>query len=138
MTNTFIILKDLFQTKSGKLVDAPDFRTNFSPFLIQRWVSMDSKDNAYLVNETTNKLWSGLEDDRELWYKLYMTLISKKVYKKIAYIKKAEKTVNEKRTKLVELLAKRNNISQREVEQNLDILNSMGIEGQYDKLVSSR
>jgi hypothetical protein len=121
MINIFHILRDVLQTKSGTLNEKPDFKATFSPFLIQRWLSMESKTNAYLLNETTNKLWSGLEDDKQLWYKLYLVLINKKAYNKINYIKKSEKIVNEKREKEVEELAKRNRISKREIEEYLEL-----------------
>jgi hypothetical protein len=125
MITIFDILKDVLNTKSGTLTKESDFSTTFNPYLVQRWVSMDSKENAHLVNETTNKLWSGLEDDKELWYKLYLTLLNKKNYRKIAYIKKSEKVVNEKREKEIEDLAKQYKLSKREVEQYLELVEYM-------------
>ena len=136
MTTIFAILKDIVQTKSGACLEDSDFRTNCSPYLLQRWLSMESPNTACLVNETTNKIWSGLADDRELWYKFYLAFITKKNYTKIPYIKKAEKIVNEERDKEVERLAKKNRISKREVEGYLDMLTTMKMENPYDKVIN--
>lgn len=125
MTNTiYTILKDIFKTKDGTLHTKPDFNQALqSTYMLQRWISMDSIDTAHLVNETTNKLWIGLADDKELWYKLYLTLINKKNYHKISYIKRPKAVVSEKKEKMVEELANRNELSKREVEANLKLAN---------------
>lgn len=137
MITIYNVLKDLFTVKTGKLINDPSFNDAFvSNYMIQRWVSMESPVNAYLVNETTNKLWKAFENNKEMLYKLYTVLIKKQSFKKIPYIKKAEKKVNEKTEKLVEHLALKNQISKREVEEHLDMLNVLNIDTErYKKYV---
>lgn len=123
MTTIYNLLNDIFKVKSGKYLNSPDFNEAVaSNYMLQRWISMDSPSNAYLINETTNKLWNSFENDKQMLYKLYLVLIDKQSYNKIKYIKKSNKVINEKRVKLMEILAKRNQISQREVEQHLELL----------------
>lgn len=121
------VLRDIFQNKTATLIDDHEFKDAYaSNYLMQRWVSMDSPDNTLKVNETTNKLWKGLEDDKDLWYKLFIALTEKKRFTKISYIKKQKKIVNEKRNNLINMLSNRNEISKRETEENLNLLEMLG------------
>ena len=124
MNNTiYTVLKDIFKTKEGKLHTKPDFSQALqNNYILQRWISMDSTENAYLVNETTNKIWSGLADDKELWYKLYLILINKKSYHKIGYIKRPSTVVNEKRKKLIDDESIKHQLSKREIETNIKLI----------------
>lgn len=124
MTNIFTILKDVFQTKSGNLSDELDFNESFNPYIFQRWITMESTESAHIANETTNKIWNGLEDNQEMWYKLYITLIKKRNFKKIPYIKRAKMVTNEKKDLEIAQLAKQHNISQREVKEYLNMIES--------------
>jgi len=121
------VLRDIFQNKTASLVNDNEFNNIYaSNYLMQRWISMDSPENASVVNEVTNKYWKGLEDDKELWYKLFIALTNKKRFTKIAYIKKQKKVVNEKHNILVSKLSERNEISKREVSENLKLLELLG------------
>lgn len=125
MTTIYLILKNIFHIKSEKLIDQPNFDEALSSnYMLQRWLSMESPTTAHLLNETTNKLWNAFDNDKKMWYKLYMVLINKKpeTYKKIVYFKKTKKIKNEKTEQIIETLANRNQISQRETEQHLALL----------------
>jgi hypothetical protein len=125
--NIYDLLKDIFQNKKGDLIAEHSFNDAFtSPFLVQRWISMQSPTNAVLINESTNKLWKGLADDKNLWYKLYITLINKEKFGKISYIKKEKKIINETQNKIIEKLSERNQLSQKETESNLELLQLFG------------
>ena len=119
----FNILDDIFRTKTGELINNNEFDSALqSPYMLQRWVSMHSTQAALLTSETTNKLCKGLSDDKEMWYKLYLILIDKnKSYKKIRYLKRDKKIVNEDRDKLVSDLARRYEISKREAENMMKL-----------------
>ena len=117
MTTIFTILNDLLQKKGGNLHTQTDFTPAVkSPYLLQRWVSMTTPANVELINETTNKIYSGLENKPDLWYKLFYTVIQKTPNsKKIQYIKKASEKTNETMEKTIEVLQKRNELSYREI-----------------------
>ena len=121
------ILRDIFQNKTATLNDKHEFNDVYaSNYLMQRWVSMDSTNNAVIINEVTNKLWKGLEDDKELWYKLFIALTEKKKFTRIKYYKKQKKEINEKRKILIDKLSIRNELSKREVEDKLNLLELLG------------
>ena len=57
----FDILKDIIQNKTGKCVESLEFDEAIgSHYILQRWLSMYSTLDAYILNETTNKLWQVL------------------------------------------------------------------------------
>lgn len=124
----FDILNDIFRNKTGELLNNNEFYEVLqSPYILQRWVSMDSTQNAYLTSETTNKLCKALADDKEMWYKLFLVLVDKKNgYKKIRYLKREKRTVNEEKDKIIEELSKRYEISKREVELKMNTLEEIG------------
>lgn len=121
MTTIFTILTDILQKKKGNLHTDSEFSNALkSSYLFQRWVSMSHPMNAFLLNETTNKIALGLGNDLELWYKLFLVLIEKNPsYQKINYIKKKTITENEELQKLIQILQIKNNLSEREIRQYL-------------------
>ncbi len=138
MTTIFSILNDLMHKKNGNLHKQHDFpQAVKSPYLLQRWVSMATTDSAYIVNETTNKIYAGLNNNSELWYKLYFTLLPKTPsHKKTAYIKKSSEKINEKTEEIITILQNRNQLSRREVEACLDLENQLGNDtAKYEKLL---
>lgn len=136
MTTIYTILKDLFQIKSGKLDQSLDYDEAVkSNYLLQRWISMESSNSSIIVNEITNKLWIGLEDDKKLWYKLLNTILYKKNFGKIKYIKKSDKKTDENIEKVIECLANRNELSKREIEEYLELSKTLNIDTErYNKL----
>jgi hypothetical protein len=61
-----------------------------------------------------------------MWYKLYLTLVDKsKSYKKIRYLKRDKKVVNEDRDKMIAELARRYEISKKEAENRMKQIESM-------------
>lgn len=123
----FTILDDIFRNKTGELINNNEFNEALqSPYMLQRWVSMHSTQSALLVSETTNKLCKGLSDDKEMWYKLYLTVIDKsKSYKKIRYLKRDKKVMNEDRDKMIAELARRYETSKKEAENRMKQIESM-------------
>lgn len=65
----------------------------YSPFLMNRWISFMSPSISNLINDTLNQLGN---IDKETHYRLMLTLIPKsKYFKKIQYIKKGKKSDDE-------------------------------------------
>lgn len=112
----FDFLKDITYRKQGDLLDNPENESEFVPYLISRWLSMQSSDMLNLLNNTTNKLYTVFENKKE-WYNMFLCIIPKSYFKNVKYIKKTKKEkVTDNYDDVIEFLAKNQQISQREVE----------------------
>jgi hypothetical protein len=60
-----------------------DEENDFSPFLVNRWLSMYSTSNALICN-TINK-YIGIFDNKKDIFSLFYNLFNKQPYKKINY-----------------------------------------------------
>lgn len=102
----FDLLRETVEHKTGKFHIEPTFNDSMpSPYLYQRWVSMTNATNSFLLCQTSNKLYMGLDDDKEMWYKLMVVLIEKRKFKKINYIKRAKKDRSDEEKKMLEKLS---------------------------------
>lgn len=131
MMDIFNIIRDVFQKQHGDLFDENGFESSGlkSPYMIQRWISMDNKANSVLMNNILNKNYTVFENDPEMLYKFLYTLVDKKRYSKIYYIKKKKEDKKvDSSMKAVEMLAQRNEISQREVLENIEALKQLNID----------
>jgi hypothetical protein len=122
--NFFDLLRKLIFSKKTNAEDL-DYEglQAFVPYMLNRWISFYDKSQAVFINETFNK-FTGLFDDKNEQYKLYHYLLPNCKYKKIEYIKKQkekEKTEN----KDVEILARNQMLSKREVNLYLDFINKL-------------
>lgn len=95
----------------------------FSPFMINRWLTFYDKDQAVLVNETFNK-FGAIFNEKDKTFKFYQNLIPRLKFKKISYIKKV-KAKKEDEIEHLQLVATNKNISKRELEQYIDLLNHL-------------
>ena len=111
----FDCLNDILFTKRGKLLQNVDEETNFNQYMINRWSSMYSVNMASLVNNTTNWLWSIFETKQQ-YYKFVSVVFPRVPRKRIHYIKKQKPDQPEEKTDNVHLLAKRLELSQREIK----------------------
>lgn len=111
-------LKDVLEKKSGTLLDDTDMYSDFSPYLICRWLSMYDPNIAELLNNTTNQCYAGL-NNKDQWYKLLLTIVPKSRYRYIKYIKKSkqEKNIDDD---IISKLSDNLEISKREVEEILN------------------
>jgi hypothetical protein len=83
---------------------------------------MSSIRNAQIVNETSNRLGYRLQDN-ENWYKLFLTIIPRNVYKKINYLKKTKKSkVSTLDQEKIDALAYNLEMSKKEVLNYLNLL----------------
>jgi len=114
----FDYISDILFTKKKNLKTVED-EQEFSPFLVNRWISMYSKEMVPNCN-IINKYLSVFESKKEL-YSMFIALFDKVPFKKINYFKKqkAEKTELEESVKL---LARAKELSQREVLEYIQAL----------------
>ena len=111
----FDILNDILFTKKGNLLKNIDEESSFNNYMVNRWVSMYSPSLAIVINNTGNWLWSVFETKQD-YYKFINTIIPRVSRKRIHYIKKVKPEDKPKELENVELLAKRLELSQREIK----------------------
>jgi hypothetical protein len=119
MINIFELLNDIIVTKKGNLLDNVEDEDQFIPFIICRWLSMYSPEYAQIINETTNKHYNVFDTKKE-WYDYLIRVLPKGTPGRIHYIKKEKRKDINNFDEIVKYLAKRFEISRREVEQYLD------------------
>jgi len=119
MLNIFQILNDIIVTKKGDLLDNVEDEDQFIPFIVCRWLSMYSPEYAQIINETTNKHYN-IFDTKKEWYEYLIKVLPKGSPGRIHYIKKEKRKELNNFDEIVKFLAKRFEISRREVEQYLD------------------
>lgn len=109
MKTIFDHLKNILEDKKSEEFVSSDF----SPFIIQRWLSMISPEFCYFINEKVNSI--NLPDN-ESWYRYYLLIIPKIGYRNIKYLKKNKAT-----TKELSDVSKKLEISKRELKEYLEI-----------------
>ena len=119
MLNIFEILNDIIVTKKGNLLDNVEDEDQFIPFIVCRWLSVYSPEYAQIINETTNKHYNVFDTKKE-WYEYLIKVLPKGSPGRIHYIKKEKRKELNNFDEIVKFLAKRFEISRREVEQYLD------------------
>jgi hypothetical protein len=81
----------LFFKKYNEL-NCEDYK-KYNSYLVNRWASMNSVEDANIINQSVNKI-GFLNNDDELRYKFLLKVLPKSKYRKIEYIKKP--TIEEK------------------------------------------
>ncbi len=119
MTNIFTIINDIIFGKKGTILENVEDEDQFNGYLVNRWVSMYSPDNARVINETTNKYYNVFDTKRE-WYDYMVKIIPKGSPGRIHYIKKEKRKEVKNYDEIVKYLAKRFELSKREVQQYID------------------
>ena len=116
-------LKDIIQRKKGDLLDLPENELQFNPYIIQRFLSMQSAVMCDIVNQTVNPKM-GILDKKQL-YRLMLSVIPRLRSTSFKYIKKEESGVllNEKEKKAVDMLAQRYKLSKKDIEKYIKELN---------------
>tara|TARA_R110002020_G_scaffold464122_1_gene684548 strand:+ start:100 stop:474 length:375 start_codon:yes stop_codon:yes gene_type:complete len=117
--NFFQLQNKLFYSRKSKAEDLDtEGEQAFVPFLFNRWLSFYNNDMSVFTNETFNK-FSTIFDDKQQAYRLYYYLIPRLKWKKISYIKKKKREVEEEEN--LTLIAKNKNISKRELLQYVEL-----------------
>jgi hypothetical protein len=76
----------LFFKKNDIELNCEEYK-KYNSYLINRWISMHSSDNAMIVNQTVNRR-NFLCKESDSQYKFLLNVIPRSKYKKIEYIKK--------------------------------------------------
>ena len=113
--------KILYKAKESDISNLNEDK-EFQPFLIQRWCSMHSTPVAQIINDTTNRYWKILENNKD-WYAALDTVIPTCRFKKISYIKKTKKEAVKKSNETLLKIASNLEISSREVSQYIEQFN---------------
>tara|TARA_R110000851_G_scaffold6423_2_gene26095 strand:+ start:54 stop:431 length:378 start_codon:yes stop_codon:yes gene_type:complete len=117
--NFFQLQNKLFysdKNKSAEFLDSEGEQA-FVPFLLNRWLTMYSKQTVSFVNDTLNKYCGVFDTDKQKTYKLYYNLIPRLKFKRINYIKKVKKDKAEQEDlDQLKLIARNKNISVRELK----------------------
>lgn len=114
MLNDYI--KDIINIKRGDILDFPENEINFSPYTVQRFISMLSPEICEIVNEVTNKRLSTLT--KKQFYRLLLIVIPKQNKSYIKYFKKEKEDFNltDKQKSTVDFLCSKYKLSYREVK----------------------
>ena len=123
--NFFQLQNKLFysdKSKSAEFLDSEGEQA-FVPFLLNRWLTMYSKQTVSFVNDTLNKYCGVFDTDKQKTYMLYYNLIPRLKFKRINYIKKVKKDKAEQEDlDQLKLIARNKNISVRELKMYRNLL----------------
>ena len=114
-------LNELLFTKQHEHMNNVDHETDYSPYMINRWISMHSPELATVINGTVNWMHQIFETKSDHYKFLHVVLpcVSRK---RIQYIKKQKPDEPESEDKIdVVMLARNLQLSQREVKQMMDM-----------------
>lgn len=111
----FDILNSILYSKKKLDLNLEDENIIGGPFMLNRWVSMYSKELTVLTNGVLNRMLPF--DDKNALYEFYYNFLPKLRFKKIAYIKKTKKETEDNQS------IKREFLSQREIDMYVDLLN---------------
>lgn len=111
-------LFDIIHHKECRIQNDIEDEKDFSPYLIQRWLSMYSPNFAVILNNSSNIFWKTL-DSKLIWYKYFTAILPKSNIKRIVYIKKQKNEKNTNDDDLVKYIANVYELSTREVKEYL-------------------
>lgn len=110
----------IYNITTAKKPDQLEERSNFNGFIIQRWLSMHSPESCYILNETYNSNWRGM-NDLQMAYDYLILTFPRIGNSKLTYIKKPPSSKNPDVTSL----AKKLQISEREASEMIKLDNSL-------------
>lgn len=119
----FDYIKDVLFQKKGLYCSHNEEQLNFYPFMLQRWCSMADNDATLIINETSNK-WLTTLNNKKYFYQLMLTTLPKIKQKRVAYIKKANKSDSKDE---IDNISNAAELSKREVEESLNFLKSLNL-----------
>jgi hypothetical protein len=126
--NFFQLQNKLFfsdKSKSAEFLDSEGEQA-FVPFLLNRWLTMYSKQTVSFVNDTLNKYCGVFDTDKQKTYRLYYNLIPRLKFKRINYIKKVKKDKAEQEDlDQLKLIARNKNMSVRELKMYRNLLDKL-------------
>jgi len=115
----FDLIGGILFTKKKNLINTCDEESQFSPYLVNRWLSMYSPETAKTSN-VINK-YIGIFDNKLDLYNFFVAIFPRVRSKRIQYFKKNKKEEVEE-DKTIALLANRHELSIREISSYLAFL----------------
>lgn len=115
----FDIIKSVLNTKEKIELNCDD-ESQFSSFMLNRWLSFYSKDLAEYINNTANSHISLLNSKQDQ-YNYYYYILPKCRFKKIDYVKKVKKEEEESNIMVPEFMSREEYIKNVEFRKQLDI-----------------
>ena len=116
----FDFISDILFTKKKNLFTVED-ESEFSPYLVNRWISMYSNLTVNTCN-ILNKYLGIFESKRDL-YNLFYNSFSRVPYKKISYFKR--KKIEQDKNDNIPLIAAAKGLSQREIKDYIHTLQTI-------------
>ena len=117
----FDYLNDILFTKRGNSLQNVDEESGFNVYMLNRWISMYSPPLAIVINNTTNWMHSVFETKQQ-YYQFVSKVLPRVNRKRIHYIKKAKNDDPEPATDNTKLMAKRLELSEREIKSYYELL----------------
>jgi len=118
----FDFISNILFTKKHNNIDLDD-ETEFTPFIVNRWLSMYSPQVASVCNDI-NKYYSIFDNKQDL-YKLFFGIVPKVPSKKITYFKRIKETKDQSNTDTLKLMAKTRELSLREIKEYVELCNDV-------------
>jgi hypothetical protein len=118
----FDFISSVLFTKEKTCLNSIDEEGDFSPYMLNRWCSMYSKNTATFSN-IINRYLGVFENKKDL-YSLFVAVMPNVPSRRISYIKKIkEKNIEENND--IDLLANNLELSKREINQYIAFLESL-------------
>ena len=124
MDDTIFNFIDSVLFTKKKLNTINEGETQFNLYMLNRWCSMYSSDIAQILNETTNK-YGKLFQTKQEQYDFILNMLPRVKKKRLNYIKKVKEETKKEDTELA-LIAKAMEMSKRELEENIKLLEALG------------
>ena len=124
MDDTIFSYIDSVLFSKKKLNTINEGETQFNLYMLNRWCSMYSSDIAQILNETTNK-YGKLFQTKQEQYDFILNMLPRVKKKRLNYIKKVKEETKKEDTELA-LIAKAMEMSKRELEENIKLLETLG------------
>ena len=124
MDDTIFNFIDSVLFNKKKLNTINEGETQFNLYMLNRWCSMYSSDISLIINETTNR-YGKLFQTKQEQYEFILNMLPRVKKKRINYIKKT-KEEPKKEDNEIHLIAKAMEMSKRELEQNIKLLEELG------------
>lgn len=118
----FTTLNDIIQHKRGNVLYDMEAEKEYSPYMINRWLSMYSQDYALIINETVNRFWGNFTVKLD-HYQFLCKVLPTNISRPIQYIKKEKSEKVKENKEAIEFLARNFELSHREIKEYIAMAN---------------
>lgn len=114
MSSTIFNYVDSILFDKQHLDDVKYDESQYNSYMVNRWCSMCTTDSAEIINASTNRYWSVL-NQRQDHYDFLLNLMPTQRKKRLAYIKKVKEESDKKSEDNIKHIARSLELSVREV-----------------------